>query len=193
MKKLLCSLTALAAFALSPVVSHADNGFQFSFWAPDLQVVPANEDIDGLRINLVYGENHNVTGFDWGFLGVGVTTGNFNGFALSWGGTIDGDATGVLWQGFYSNVDGKFSGWQGALVGRLNGESVGLQTSLVGLVDGSIKGVQFGFFNKAESVRGLQLGFVNWAENLEGLQIGLVNYAKNSDLFPIFPIVNWQF
>ncbi|WP_043582489.1 LA_2272 family surface repeat-containing protein [Geminisphaera colitermitum] len=193
MKKLLSSLAVISTLALSSVTAHAESGFQFSFWAPDLQIVPANEDVNGLRIDLIYGENANVTGFDWGFLGVGVTTGNFKGFAWSWGGSTNGDASGVLWQGFYSNVDGKFAGWQSALIGRLNGESTGLQTSLVGLVDGSIHGVQFGFFNKAESVRGLQLGFVNWAENLEGLQIGLINYAKNSDLFPVFPFVNWQF
>ncbi|AHF93859.1 hypothetical protein OPIT5_30515 [Opitutaceae bacterium TAV5] len=193
MKPLIRKFLIVSSLALAATVARADSGFQFGFWAPDLQLVDASEDIRGVRIDLVYGENNNFTGFDFGILGVGVTRGDFEGFAWSWGGVTNGNATGVLWQGFYSSVDGQFSGWQGALVGRLNGESAGLQTSFVGLVDGSLRGVQFGFFNKANEVRGLQLGFVNWAENLYGVQIGLINYAKNSDLFPVFPIVNWSF
>lgn len=172
-------------------MARAENGFQFSFWAPDLQLVDASEDINGLRINLVYGENNNVTGLDLGI--IGVTHGDFKGFAWNLGNSVNGNATGILWQGFYGNIDGRFAGWQDAWIARLKGESAGLQTALVGLVEGSLRGVQVGLFNKANEVRGLQLGFVNWAENLHGVQIGLINYAKNSDLFPVLPIVNWSF
>ena len=76
MKKL-----ALAALALSTLTgsAFAAKGFNASFWAPDKQIVPASEDINGVRLN-IYGENRNVNGVDIG-LGNSVT-GNMSGAQL---------------------------------------------------------------------------------------------------------------
>lgn len=192
--KTLPLIIASSALALSAAVAKADAGFQFGFWAPDMQIVDSTENVKGLRIDIVYGENADVTGADLGV--VNSTTGDFKGFGWALGANlVKGDAVGVQWAWLYSRSEGEFTGWQGAALSRMAGEdSVGLHTGLVTLNEGGFTGAQIGFFNKAEKVKGLQLGFVNWAENLDGaLQIGLVNYAANSDVYKVLPIVNWQF
>jgi hypothetical protein len=189
---LLSSLALAATAALTP--AKAESFFQFGFFAPDLQLVDSTEDVRGLRIDFVYGENVNVTGVDLGV--VNASTGDFAGFGWAVGANlVDGDAVGIQWSWIYSHTGGQFTGWQSGLVSRLSGTgAVGLQSGWVNLVERDITGVQFGLFNKGDTVKGLQLGFINWAENLDGgLQIGLVNYAANSDLYQILPIVNWQF
>lgn len=192
--KTLTLLIASSALALSAVTAKADAVFQFGFWAPDLQIVDASEDVKGLRINIVYGENANMSGVDLGI--VNSTTGDFVGFGWAPGANlVDGEAVGVQWSWLYSHTVGEFTGWQSAALAHMEGAgSCGLQTGLVTLNEGDFTGVQVAFFNKAETVKGLQLGFVNWAEKLDGgLQIGLVNYAANSDVYKVLPIVNWQF
>lgn len=189
-------LTLISSLALAAVATtaKAEAVFQFGFFAPDLQLVDASEDVRGLRIDFVYGENRNVSGVDLGI--VNSTTGDFTGFGWAPGANlVDGDAAGVQWSWIYSRTDGEFTGWQSGIVSRIGGaDSCGLQSGWVNLNEIDFTGVQLGLFNRAETLKGLQLGIVNWAERLDGgLQIGLVNYAANSDLYQILPIVNWQF
>jgi len=186
---LICALALVATSS-----ARADSGFQFGFWAPNLQIVDADESISGFRLNFIYGQNANVSGADIGI--VNSTTGDFYGFG--WGPGINlvkGSSRGVQWSGFYSHTAGKFTGWQAAAVTRIEGAgSVGVQTGLVALSEGDFTGVQASFFNKATTLKGLQFGMINWAEKLDGgLQIGLINYAANSDIFKVLPFVNWQF
>lgn len=193
--KTLPSLFGALALTLATSAAKAEALFQFGVFAPDIQLVDADEDVRGLRINFVYGENRDVTGADLGI--VNSTTGDAKGFA--WGpgvGLVDSDFVGVQWHWLYAQTEGEFTGWQSAfLVSRIGGMgSSGLQTSPINLVDSDFTGLQLGLFNRAGAVKGLQLGFVNWAETLNrGLQIGLVNYAGNSDINPWMPFVNWQF
>lgn len=194
LSKTLPTLISSLALLAATTSLKAQAAFQFGFFAPDLQLVDASEDVRGLRINIVYGENANMSGVDLGI--VNSTTGDFAGFGWAPGANlVEGSAVGVQWSWLYSHTAGEFTGWQSGLVSRVGGAgSAGLQSGWINLVESDFTGVQLGLFNRAESVKGLQLGFVNWAERLDGgLQIGLVNYAKNSDLFPILPIVNWQF
>lgn len=186
----LCSSLALFAAATS---AKADAGFQFGFFAPDLQIVDASENVSGLRINIVYGENADVSGADLGI--VNSTTGDFVGFGWAPGANlVDGSAAGVQWSWIYSHTAGEFTGWQSGLIARIGGaDSAGFQSGWINLVETDFTGLQLGLVNRAERVRGLQLGFVNLADHLDGLQIGLVNYAGNSDVYKILPIVNWQF
>jgi hypothetical protein len=185
-------LSSLALFAAA-LTAKADAAFQFGFFAPDLQLVDASSDVRGLRIDIVYGENNNVTGVDLGV--VNSTTGDFAGFGWALGANIvEGSAKGVQWSGIYSGTEGEFVGWQFGLVARAAGSgSAGFQSGWINLADADFKGLQLGLFNKASHARGVQLGFVNWADKLDGLQIGLVNYAENSDLYKVLPLVNWQF
>ncbi len=189
---LLGSLALATTAALSP--AKAEAVFQFGFFAPNLQLVDATEDVRGLRINFVYGENADVSGADLGI--VNRTTGDFAGFGWAPGANlVEGSAAGVQWSWLYSHTEGEFTGWQSGLVSRIGGaDSSGLQSGWVNLNEIDFTGVQIGLFNKADTLKGLQLGFINWAERLDGgLQIGLVNYAANSDLYPVLPLVNWQF
>ena len=183
------------ALTLAASAAKAEARFQFGVFAPDIQLVDAGEDVRGLRINFVYGENRNVTGADLGI--VNSTTGDSTGFA--WGpgvGLVDGDTVGVQWHWLYARTEGEFTGWQSTFVfSRIGGMgSSGLQTSPVNFVDADFTGLQLGLFNRSGTVKGLQLGFVNWAETLDGgLQIGVVNYAGNSDIHRWMPLANWQF
>ncbi len=194
LRKTLPTLISSLALLAATASLKAQAAFQFGFFAPDLQLVDANEDVRGLRINFVYGENANMSGVDLGI--VNSTTENFVGFGWAPGANlVGGDAVGIQWTWIYAHTAGEFTGWQSGVVARISGAgSSGLQSGWINLVEADLTGVQIGLFNRAESIRGVQLGFVNWAERLDGgIQIGFVNYARNSDIFPILPIVNWQF
>lgn len=119
-----------------------DNPIQLSLFNP-VQIVPENESISGLRLNLIYTKNVNVTGFDWGL--VNHTTGKQLG--VQWGGV--------------NITDGGFSGWQAGFVNISRGNSVGLQTSWVNYHGGFFNGLQFSIVNYSATLKGLQLGLIN--------------------------------
>ena len=119
-----------------------DNPFQLSLFDP-IQIVPNNESINGVRLNLIYSKNANVTGFDWGL--VNVTTGKQLG--VQWGGV--------------NITDGGVTGWQAGFVNVSRGNFEGLQTSFVNYHDGHFNGLQFSVVNYAATLKGLQLGLIN--------------------------------
>jgi hypothetical protein len=119
-----------------------DNPIQLSLFNP-VQIVPENESVSGLRLNLIYTKNVDVTGLDWGL--VNKTTGK---------------QLGVQW-GFVNLTDGGFSGWQSGAVNVTNGGSVGLQTGLVNYHMGHFNGLQFSIVNYSATLKGLQLGLIN--------------------------------
>ena len=169
--------TALMGLSLLPSSSLAqEKPFQLSFIGPTMQLVDDDADIKGLRINLLYGVNRNVTGLDLGL--VNRTTGDFKG----------------LQHGLIGAVHGRFSGWQDNwAVNVAEGQFYGLQTGVVNMV-GTGEGVQLGpVFNSAEYMSGLQISLVNFAEDLNGVQLGLINIIRSKDSFPILPLVNWKF
>lgn len=187
------ALAALLGLAAAPAAVQAAEPFQFGVFAPELQFVQADEDISGLRINFVYGENVNVSGVDLGV--VNSTTGDFVGLGWAPGANlVAGSAKGVQWTWIYAHTAGEFTGWQSGIVARIGGAgSAGLQSGWINLVESDFTGLQLGLFNKAAHAKGVQLGFVNWADRLDGIQIGLVNYAENGDLYKVLPLVNWHF
>ena len=71
----------------------------------------------------------------------------------------------------------------------LDGASLGIWNQ----VGGEATGVQLGIVNYAASLNGLQVGLVNVATGGYGLQVGIVNYFAGSDVFDVFPLVNWRF
>jgi hypothetical protein len=187
------SLLGAAALFISVASVRAESMFQFGLFAPELQIVDATEDVRGLRIDFVYGENRNVSGVDIGV--VNSTTGGFKGFGWAAGANlVKGKTTGVQWSWLYSHSGGTFTGWQSGVLSRVGGaDSGGLQSGWVNLAEADFSGVQFGLINKSKEMNGLQLGVINWADRLNGLQIGLVNYAANSDLYKALPFFNWSF
>ena len=109
--KLLKSLSLLTVAGSLAAAAHAQAFFQASLWAPEPQIVPADKDVAGIRLQL-YGENRNVTGLHLGL--AHSTTGDFVGFA-----------------GFYTlcnQVGCTTTGFQSALVNYTQGEVTGWQS-----------------------------------------------------------------
>ena len=127
---------------LSAVVVAQNNPIQLSLFNP-VQIVPENESVSGLRLNLIYTKNADVTGFDLGL--VNKTTGK---------------QLGVQW-GFVNLTDGGFTGWQAGAVNVTSGSSVGLQTGWVNYHMGHFNGLQFSIVNYSATLKGLQLGLIN--------------------------------
>jgi len=134
----------ILSFMIIPSVNvlAQDNPFQLALFDP-IQIVPNHESVNGIRLNLIYSKNVNVTGFDLGL--VNVTTGK---------------QVGVQWGGV-NITDGGFTGWQSAFVNISRGNFVGLQTSWVNYHGGHFNGLQFSIVNYAATLEGLQLGLIN--------------------------------
>ena len=169
--------TIILGLSLLPSASLAqEKPFQLSLIGPTMQLVDDDADVKGLRINILYGVNRNVTGLDLGL--VNRTTGDFKG----------------LQHGFVGMTHGKFTGWQDNwAVNVVEGDFYGLQTGAVNIV-GTGEGVQIGgIYNSAEYMSGLQIALVNFSEDLHGIQVGIINIIRSKENFPILPFVNWKF
>jgi len=180
---------ALLALSLFPGFSHAqESPFQIAFIGPTMQLVDDDEDVTGIRLNLIYGVNRNVSGLDIGL--INRTT---------------GEMTGVEF-GIVNVSDGGFSGWQSGVVNVTHGQFTGLQWapwnilwspwSPLGLANfaDAAEGAQIALaFNRAEYMHGFQLSLVNVAEDMYGVQVGLINIIRSKPNLWILPIVNWKF
>ena len=142
MKKLYIAILIVLMPTISGNPFAQDNPFQLSLFDP-IQIVPNSESISGIRLNLIYSKNVNVTGFDWGL--VNVTTGKELG--VQWGGV--------------NITEGGCTGWQAGFVNVSHGDFVGLQTSWVNYHGGYFNGLQFSIVNYTETLKGLQLGLIN--------------------------------
>ncbi len=198
--KLLKTLSVLTACSALAVSAHAQAFFQASLWAPEPQLVPATEDVSGIRLQ-IYGENRNVSGLDIGL--AHSTTGDFTGLGGLWTlfNHVGGTTTGVQW-GVINYTEGEVVGWQSGWINVNNAKVKGLQTGLVNwhdLATSDFSGLQLGLINTAKHVHGVQLGFINYAETLKGLQLGLWNQVNSRDwdqfqpLPKVFPFINIGF
>jgi len=155
--------------------------FQLSFIGPTMQIVDDEADVRGIRLNILYGVNRNVSGLDLGLIN-----------------RVTGEMSGVEFGGV-NLVDGGFSGWQAGIVNIVHGPFTGLQWapwsifSLVNVMETG-EGAQIAWgYNGAQRLSGFQLALVNVAEDLNGLQVGLINIIRSKDRFPVLPLVNWKF
>lgn len=209
--KTLKSLSVLAVAGMLSVSAHAQMDhtnmtsgepafFQASLWAPSPQLVPATEDISGIRLQ-VYGENRNVSGLDIGF--GHSTTGDFVGFGglFTLYNHVGGTTTGVQW-GLVNYTEGEVVGWQSGWINVAYAKVKGIQSGLINfnaVETADLSGLQIGFINAAKHVHGVQLGFFNYAETIKGLQIGLWNQVNSRDwdqfapLPKVFPFINVGF
>ena len=147
---------------------------QLALWDP-VQLRPASASIEGLRLNLIYGRNRNLTGLDVGLVN-----------------RLDGSCTG--WQGGAVNqVKGSFTGIQdGWLYSEAGTSLTGLQMGAV-TRSGSLSGIQWGLVNLGGKVSGLQLGLYNQCSSLQGLQVGLLNHETGNKDWPFLPLARWSF
>jgi hypothetical protein len=162
-------VAVLTLFVVGSVEAQDPHPVGFSLVHP-VQTPDANRSIRGVRFNVIYGVNRNLTGLDIGLL-----------FPIN---TITNDLNGI----------------QLGLYNRVGGRGKGLQWGAVNFVENDFTGLQTGFYNQAGSVHGTQLGLVNITDRLSGLQIGLANIkGQRGSGWPrqvpheFFPIVNWTF
>ena len=192
---------------------------QLALWNP-YQLVPAETDIHGLRLNFLYGKNRNVKGIDLGL--VNESKGDFSGIE---GGLliniVNGNVSGLQAALFANGTDGTGSvkGIQAALFSNGAENVRGVQ---IAMYNGSetVKGVQLGllwnlrlsFFddytepwsveeaygmqiallNCCKKMTGVQIGFYNWSNEMRGIQIGIINVINEGPV-KVFPILNVSF
>ncbi len=170
------SAIGLLSLTLLPSLSQAqEQPFQLSFIGPTMQLVDDDVSIKGVRLNILYGVNENVTGLDFGLIN-----------------RVRGDFKGVQ-AGFLGMVEGDFEGWQTSVFNVTEGDFLGLQDGLVNVMEVG-EGVQWGgFYNSAQYLSGLQFALINYAEDMYGIQLGLINIIRSKEELPILPLVNWNF
>ena len=154
---------------------------------PKIEAPGADQDILGLRLDLLAGRHQNVAFLDIGTLANFVTeeaygvqvAGLLNSTGVARGvlqaaGCVNrcyGDCYGVQMAGLYSRTDDTF---------------VGLQLAAVCSAD-VLKGLQMGLVNRTSNSSSVQVGVVNYAEQSDGIQIGLVNVMPDGR-YPVMPI-----
>ncbi len=153
-----------------------------------IQTVSADSDIQGLRLNLLYGENREVHGLDLGV--VNVTTRTLTGVQVGGLNWDHGQMSGIQ-----IGVDNVFQGTSkpGNATDAWGDEGDGVQLGALNIVtDARLNGIQVGIINVADAMSGLQVGIMNVATQLRGVQIGLLNFIPSSPCV-FMPIINALF
>lgn len=168
--------------------------FGIGLFSPNAQFPAADDNVSGLRINLISGECVDMVGLDIGVFANVVSDGMFGLQLSGLYGFAGGDSMAVQMSGIGNRCSGNLTGLQ--ISGVFNycdySSTVnGVQFSLAN-VCGSMNGLQVGIYNKALDVYGIQIGIVNGTRRLTGVQIGLINLVKDSTV-PFMPILNAGF
>jgi len=193
MKKPLIVLSSLFAASLAFAQSAGKTrAIELSLFSP-VQLGSAADSVEGIRLNVFYAKNDNLSGLDIGFFGLGYNTGDVKGVQWNFiGSVVEGDMVG--WQtGLYTDTEGEFQGLKGGLINLQGGDLYGWQAGLITISEAKVVGLQTGFFNKAGNVEGVQLGLINYTEQLYGIQIGLANINVEADPLYFFPFINASF
>ncbi|MCD6585747.1 MAG: hypothetical protein J7K96_08310 [Desulfobacteraceae bacterium] len=196
-KSVLFVLLVLMILLPSQAFSWTWTPFQLSLWEP-VQLFPEKFDVYGMRLNLAYGRNQNLTGLDIG--GVNVVAQSQTGGQLgliNLSGDSLGGCAGVM------NYANRYRGVQFGLLNTAQNFVSGLQAGGLMNLSDHVKGVQvhFGIFgngavqvdgaqlvllagyNLTDDINGLQMamfGFNYTTENVHGVQFAMFyNYAKN--------------
>lgn len=157
MKKVLAALMIFAAAASAQ--ANTDGYVMLSVFYPG-QIPIATTSLDGMRMNIIYGECQNINGFDIGISG--RVRERMNGLQIAGANLIGTDANGA----------------QLALVNYIESDFAGCQVGVWNCIGGEGKGFQLGVYNDVAKFSGFQMGIVNWAHAFNGFQLGLVNYAS---------------
>lgn len=182
MKRLPCSLIAAIAalMMLAPLPAQAlerpDEArtfFQLALFAP-AQLFSAERASLGLRINLIYGNNVYLEGYDFGLIN-----------------QVKEDHRGIG-LGLVNLAGRDLGGFQIGLLNQVGREVFNVQVGVVNWADAA-SGAQLGLVNRARLSKGFQLGLVNWSERMTGgAQLGLINVARKND-WPVLPILRIHF
>ena len=209
----LCSLGFFLTLVLlsSPTYAEECSPFQFSLW-PSIQLVPKEKVVCGVRLDLVAGDNAEVSGLD---AGLANFAGAFKGLQIgvvNWLGKKDGRVScGVRIGGL--DVDNNMTGVQvglGSIAINMTGMQIsmfendavqmrGVQIALFANSamqgDVNISGVQIAIANADYGhMTGVQIGIVNVCKYLTGVQIGLINIVYGGEkAIPFMPLLNIGF
>ncbi len=188
---------AVQEFKSRPVQDGAgDTPFQLSLLTP-VQVPPADWDVNGLAINLLYGTSHNFKGLSIGGLAT-RTTGRADGLMIATlANVVESDSTSLQISFGVNYTEFAFTGLQ---IGAVNiaafDDNAGAEAFQIAALynyANSINGVQISvLINHAKFIKGLQIGTINIAEDMVGVQIGFINIIDSKD-FPFVPIINARF
>lgn len=151
-------------------------GFQFSLW-DSAQLVDEHRPVHGVRINLPYGSNAAIHGFDFGI--ASRTARELRGLQFGLGGYVGGAVEGVQYNYVLSIAKGNVAGWQNGVYAQA-GSLQGVQTGIFNYALGSVEGVQAGVVNLAPGdVQGAELSLVNVMGSADGFQLALVNVSQD--------------
>ncbi|MCX5700362.1 MAG: hypothetical protein NTZ63_02315 [Candidatus Omnitrophica bacterium] len=203
-KKILGIFLVFLFCATGLVFAEGRKPVQFSIFSP-IQIFRAKDSIGGLRFNLIYGDNKNMSGitlstgwnntsgdmkgvelgavnwtdgvsYGWRNSLINYTGKRFVGLDIGAVNIVKGDATGVE-LGIGNWNWGFFHGYQGGVINYADNRFVGWQDAVVNLTKGDCSGLQTGVVNYVgSSMTGLQLGLLwNYAKQMNGLQVGFFN------------------
>ena len=130
--------------------------FMLSFVNP-IQVPPADFDIGGFKLNLIYGECHDMTGLDIGLFSQNMgdaTALHINGVSV-----IGGNGKGLMISLIANYVEGEYGGLQ---IGAYNHAT-------------HLSGLQIGVINYASTAYGLQIGVINVIEDNDISFLPIIN------------------
>lgn len=150
-------LGAVAVALAGMVEAMAWSPIQVGLFGGNVQICAPETEIAGLRLNLPYSENDDVSGLD---LGIVSGAASFSGLRLN-----------------AVNLSDEHSG--GVEIGLVNvdkGEMVGWQCGIFNYA-GSMRGFQLGLINKCGSLYGIQIGLVNMIETGKVAMLPIVSWA----------------
>ncbi len=179
MKKFLLAMAVMVMTA-GFVSAFDTTAFQIGVWAPKVQLVPPEIALSGLKLNLPYGNNGQVTGLDIGLVSINREQNDQLSAHVS-----------ALQVNLWNSTNGVFAGVQVGLYNEAVNSS-GIKIGLINNTSSISRGVEVGLVNSALEFHGLQVGLINYTEFLTGVQVGIVNIATKSTL-PFFPIINMCF
>lgn len=188
------------------LVRELSTPFQIALVYP-VQLSKPDSSVTGLRLNLFYGRNKNLSGVDLGF--TNHITGQFRGVQFGATNLVGSSFAGIQEGILFNDVEGDFAGLQGGALGgavkgtfqgvqggflnvTTSGDFYGWQTSAFSSVcDKDMRGLQTSsFLNLVKGeCKGIQIGAVNFCDRLKGVQIGLINIVENGPV-KFLPLIN---
>ena len=185
MRSIILCILLLSAQLVHVSAASAEVSVQFA--APGVRA-PDDARVSGFRFSLLYGENQEMSGLDFGMLSISETS-KLSGVAFVLGiSKVNDEMDGGVALSLINYHTGRDAGLNAAFVNKVNSAENAVDLGFVNIADGTTM-LDIGGLNIAKSTTA-QLGFVNVTKELKGFQFGFVNIANNGFL-PIFPIFNF--
>jgi hypothetical protein len=149
---------------------------------------PADPNVNGARLSVLYGKNASVRGADFGLLSISETA-SLSGAAFILGiSKVTGDMNGGAAFSLVNYHEGNDTGLNAAFINLCHSAERGVEFGFVNIASGNTM-LDFGGLNVSDSSK-VQIGFINVTRKIEGVQIGFLNMAENG-FFPFFPFFNF--